>query len=77
MGLVARPMMITPRDYFGDVGVRFDVDYHDAVPGCPIRGRHAHVECPYCHQRFVLDLETFDENLRQQLQDHAARHLDA
>jgi hypothetical protein len=68
--------VIDPRDYFGDVSLQFDVVNHVRIRSCPIRGRHAHAECPYCHQRFVLDLETFDENLRQQLQDHAARHDD-
>ena len=31
-----------------------------------------HLGIAVCHQRFVLDLEVFDETTRQRLQDHAA-----
>lgn len=69
-------MMITANDYLGGVGLQFDVVNH-YVRRCPIRIRHAHVECVHCDRRFVLNLEVFNATTRKQLQDHAAQHRDA
>ena len=66
--------MITTQDYLAGVGLNYDPVSHVTIQGCPLRSRHAHVQCAYCRERYALDLEKLDEVIRQQLQQHAARH---
>ena len=71
------PDVLTLVDYLADWRAQFDVLNHVQVRTCHLTGPHAHVQCSFCSQRFVLDLAKLDEVMRRRLQDHARapRHL--
>lgn len=61
-------------DYLGDLALQFDVVTHVQVRHCPLTVPHAHVQCASCQQRFVLDLDTFDQALAALVRQHALSH---